>query len=499
MTEISKIKIDNNELILKDNKSREDILSLSTYINNNLDSLSTYINNNLDSLSTNINNNLDSLSTHILNYLPLNGGTLNGNLNIKQENWDISNTTLPNNYYTGLYLKDNNDISLGWLEGYQYTNGTIYNQIGVKKIIDNENFNNTLSLEINNEGLKTVTINNSLILLNNWQADGTKLSTTTYPPLLIGSINNNHLEFDNNKIISKSDEFTPSTLYFNYQGGNIYLGNKTYIQNNYNQNGIIKQATWNGDVIEVSYGGTGKTSFTTNQVLIGAGSDPITTRPIAEEAITAITPLNNNELITNNTLFYYKGTSNIDTVGTISTGEWNGTPISLDYGGTGATSRTTAVKNLFNEDVGVNTTHFLTIGSNWENTGYATPTQVWNILGGGAIGKLNTISADKITSGNLNVNRLPPLADVETFLKYKRFAIDSKSSKTLKVTSGIGILIWMRAGTYGMAVVSSANTYVKYIYQSGSSDPTITYSASNLKIVNNRESTLYFCAFGATI
>ena len=48
---------------------------------------------------------------------------------------------------------------------------------------------------------------------------------------------------------------------------------------------------------------------------------------------TAVTASTN--LITANTLYYHKGNSNIVTVGTITSGTWNGTAITAAYGGTG--------------------------------------------------------------------------------------------------------------------------------------------------------------------
>ena len=44
--------------------------------------------------------------------------------------------------------------------------------------------------------------------------------------------------------------------------------------------GTITSGTWHGSTITVPYGGTGATSFTSGQVLIGNGTDPITTKAI---------------------------------------------------------------------------------------------------------------------------------------------------------------------------------------------------------------------------
>ena len=47
---------------------------------------------------------------------------------------------------------------------------------------------------------------------------------------------------------------------------------------------------------------------------------------------------NSDKLITERTLYYYKGNENIDTVGNITEGTWNGDTISVSHGGTGQTS-----------------------------------------------------------------------------------------------------------------------------------------------------------------
>ena len=85
--------------------------------------------------------------------------------------------------------------------------------------------------------------------------------------------------------------------------------------------------------------------------------------------------------------------------------------VPLEKGGTGATTRigaTGAVHNLFAENVGASTNYFLTLyssGGGWQKAGYATPTVVWEVLGGGSIGKKDTLAASDITTGVLTVQR----------------------------------------------------------------------------------------------
>lgn len=93
--------------------------------------------------------------------------------------------------------------------------------------------------------------------------------------------------------------------------------------------------------LPVARGGTGAASFTANSVIMSGSSTTaaFTTRAITNNtAATAVTASTN--LITANTLYYHKGNSNIVTVGTITSGTWNGTTIAVANGGTGATSFT---------------------------------------------------------------------------------------------------------------------------------------------------------------
>lgn len=84
----------------------------------------------------------------------------------------------------------------------------------------------------------------------------------------------------------------------------------------------------------VTYGGTGKDSLTEGYALIGNNTDPVNLRAITNNTSkTAVSPTNN--LITENTLYYHSGNSNISTVGTIKSGAWEGSVIQTTYGGTG--------------------------------------------------------------------------------------------------------------------------------------------------------------------
>lgn len=99
------------------------------------------------------------------------------------------------------------------------------------------------------------------------------------------------------------------------------------------------QATACG-AVNVAHGGTGQTTLTSGYALIGNGTNAVSLRAITN-ITTAGTITSNTNLITANTLNNWKGTSNIVTVGTISSGTWQGTSIKVGYGGTGTTTAPT--------------------------------------------------------------------------------------------------------------------------------------------------------------
>lgn len=105
------------------------------------------------------------------------------------------------------------------------------------------------------------------------------------------------------------------------------------------QLGNITTGTWSANTIAVNKGGTGTTSLTAGEVLIGNGTNAISTRAITNITNTTSSVTANTNLITANTLVNYvskslnafAGTANITTVGTISTGTWQGNAIAANY------------------------------------------------------------------------------------------------------------------------------------------------------------------------
>jgi hypothetical protein len=149
--------------------------------------------------------------------------------------------------------------------------------------------------------------------------------------------------------------------------------------------GTITTGTWNANTVSVQFGGTGVTSYTPHCVLMsgatstspitnlgpassgallmskGASFAPTWTDAIypqsvsensilyasAPDTIDELTTINNAVLVTNGSGVPSFSTTlpsgvlgNITTLGTVTTGVWNATPITVAYGGTGATSLT---------------------------------------------------------------------------------------------------------------------------------------------------------------
>lgn len=123
--------------------------------------------------------------------------------------------------------------------------------------------------------------------------------------------------------------------------------------------GTITEGVWQASTLDVPYGGTGVKSFTAGEVLIGDGTNPITTRGITDLTTEGTITADNN-LITGNTLVNYvsnlmknyTGQTNITSVGTITTGIWQGTAITSDYIADDAiTSEKIAESTIINENI----------------------------------------------------------------------------------------------------------------------------------------------------
>lgn len=127
----------------------------------------------------------------------------------------------------------------------------------------------------------------------------------------------------------------------NYNAG-VNTTNSYYITTAGNFTGKAANIT---GTCAVANGGTGATTFTSGYALIGNGTSAIATRAITNNTSATAVAASTN-LITANTLYYHKGNSNITTVGTITSGIWQGTTIAVAKGGTGLTASPSMLVNL---------------------------------------------------------------------------------------------------------------------------------------------------------
>lgn len=167
--EISKINIDETQLLIKDAQNRQDLASLSTEvqsISTDLTSLSTSISTNLNSLYTevqSISTDLNSLSTSIsTNYLPLSGGTLTGELTTSSH-LTIKDDTLDTNSLEEMWprhfsIKDKNDTTRGYFEIYQQPDGTQGFQIEAQRLINDNPIYNGIRLAITSTGERLIRV-----------------------------------------------------------------------------------------------------------------------------------------------------------------------------------------------------------------------------------------------------------------------------------------------------------------------------------------------------
>lgn len=99
--------------------------------------------------------------------------------------------------------------------------------------------------------------------------------------------------------------------------------------------GSITTGIWAGTTVGVSAGGTGQTSYTDGQLLIGNSSGNTLTKATLTGTSNRLTVTNGGGSITLDISSSYVGQSSITTLGTIGTGVWQGTAVGIAYGGTG--------------------------------------------------------------------------------------------------------------------------------------------------------------------
>ena len=99
--------------------------------------------------------------------------------------------------------------------------------------------------------------------------------------------------------------------------------------------GTVATGVWNGTAVTVPYGGTGATSLTDGGVLLGSGTGAITATAVLGDGVILIGDASGDP-----TTLDVGSSTAITILGTVATGVWNGTAVTVAYGGTGASSLT---------------------------------------------------------------------------------------------------------------------------------------------------------------
>lgn len=162
--------------------------------------------------------------------------------------------------------------------------------------------------------------------------------------------------------------------------------------------------------LSVQQGGTGTGNLASGEVLIGNNTNAVTTRAITNLTTAASDVTANTNLITANTLVNYKGSTNQNTVGTITTGTWHGSMIGISYGGTGMTSNPSMLINLESPDADTvfkatprpGVTGVLGVGNGGTGRGSITSGE---LLVGNGTSAVTTIAKTNLNTANTVVQR----------------------------------------------------------------------------------------------
>jgi hypothetical protein len=239
--------------------------------------------------------------------------------------------------------------------------------------------------------------------------------------------------------------------------------------------GTITTGTWSGTAIGVSKGGTGLTSLSGNgAVYANANGDGLTsgTLPVASGGTGATTAAN---ALTNLGASPAAGSSSITTVGTITTGTWSGTAISVSKGGTGATTAANALTNL-GASPAAGSSSIATVGTITNGTWNGTA--IGGTYGGTGVNngsKTITLGGNLTTSGEFNTTltstaltsvtlpttgTLATLAGTETLSNKTLSAVilGTPASGTLTNATGLPLSGITGSFTSGKAVYTNSTT-----------------------------------------
>jgi hypothetical protein len=207
----------------------------------------------------------------------------------------------------------------------------------------------------------------------------------------------------------------------------------------------------------------------TTRITTGTGATvknaPLTSTEIDNNFLS----LNDNKLETT-----FTGSSNIVTVGTVTTGTWSATTIALNKGGTGATSASGARTNL---ELG--TSNAVQLGS--LGIGAAAPTNVANSVG---------------ITGALGIGTSGPAGDFRLLVYWDSSSASITGGITFAdvATTGTGNQIRFTKNSVATGAIQSNNTNVNYI--TGTGNGLYGVDASSMALYSNSVERLRFSSAG---
>ncbi len=104
------------------------------------------------------------------------------------------------------------------------------------------------------------------------------------------------------------------------------------VQANITTVGTVSSGTWQGSIVQVTYGGTGTGTLTSNGIVYGAGTSPVGVTAAAANSILAT---NGSSVPALTQTLPLAVQQNITTVGIVISGTWQGGIVQVPYGGTG--------------------------------------------------------------------------------------------------------------------------------------------------------------------
>jgi hypothetical protein len=364
-----------------------------------------------DLLATNNLSDLASISTAVTNLgvLPLTGGTLTGNLNLGNNNlvFNTGNVSTVGSITASTLTANGGTLTINEpVSGTQQLNFNSHGSLGFQ-IQSTANSTNTLLFNSNSKTLLTLDYAGSVSTVNNILDDGTNGNINIIGSAAIGGNLQVNSQLSTNK--NTLDDGSGNVIVSGTITGNL-IGNVTGTAGSISGSitesqvtglatslaalspiagstsvttlGTITTGIWHGTALGPIYGGTGtnngvntitlngnfSTQGTGNVVLVASGNTSV-------------------NLPTSGTLCTTVGSASIATVGTITTGTWNGTALAPAYittvstltNSSGTVATNAALANVFELSI---------TASGWTLSNPTNPTDgqkiIWRLIQGGS-------------------------------------------------------------------------------------------------------------------